>query len=188
MTREVNATRRLPAVLLVLLLSTASLSLLAITPAVADTTVDCGATPSDPACTRVEPLLTCVWTDASGGLTAVFGYNNSSTSTVIAPVGSLNAFSPSPAGRGQTTTFPPGRVSSAFSVAWSGGSITWSLLGRTRTAAPAATPCSSAPAPALAEAGVILAFLLVGVLFSVAVFRERGGARPTRLLDRLLPR
>src|SRR6185503_16679314 len=73
MTRDVNATRRLPAVLLVLLLSTASLSMLAITPAVADTTVDCGATPSDPACSRVEPLLTCVWTDASGGLTAVFG-------------------------------------------------------------------------------------------------------------------
>jgi hypothetical protein len=188
MTREVNTSRRLPAVLLVLLLSTVSLSLLAAAPAMADTPVDCSATPSDTACTHVEPLLTCVWVDSSGGLTAVFGYNNSSTSTVIAPVGSLNAFSPAPAGRGQTTTFPPGRVTSAFTVAWSGGSITWSLLGRTRTAAPSATPCSSAPAPALAEAGVILGCLVIAVLFSVAIFRERGAARPAKLLDRLLPR
>jgi hypothetical protein len=184
----VNAKRRLPAVLLVLMLSTVSLSLLFATPAMADTPVDCGATPSDPACGKVEPLLTCVWTDASGGLTAVFGYNNSSASTVVAPEGSLNAFSPAPAGRGQTTTFPPGKVVSAFSVAWSGGSITWNLLGRTRTAAPTATPCSSTPAPALAEAGAILGCLVVAIFFSIAVFRERGGARPTRLIDRLLPR
>jgi hypothetical protein len=188
MTPGVNAKPRLPAALLVVLLCTTGLSLLAAAPAMADTPVDCSVTPSDAACTRVEPLLTCVWTDAGGGLTAVFGYNNSSTSTVIAPVGSLNSFSPAPSGRGQTTTFPPGRVNSAFSVAWSSGSITWSLLGRTRTATPSATPCASAPAPALAEAGVILGCLLVAVLFSVAVFRERGAGRPEKLLDRVLPR
>ena len=188
MTTVMNASRRLPAVLLVLLLSTVSLSLLAAAPAMADTPVDCSATPSDAACGKVEPLLTCVWKDSSGGLTAVFGYNNSSTSTVVAPEGSLNAFSPAPAGRGQTTTFPPGRVTSAFTVAWSGGSITWSLLGRTRTAPGSAALCSSAPAPALAEAGVILGVLVVTVLLSVAIFRERGGPRPAKLLDRLLPR
>jgi hypothetical protein len=180
-------TRRLPAALLVAVLASLSLSLLTVSPAAADTTVDCSQTPGDPACGRVEPLLTCVWTSNSG-LTAVFGFNNSSTSTVIAPIGSLNGFSPSPADRGQVTTFPPGKVSSAFSVPWNSGSITWNLLGRTRTATSAATPCASAPAPALAQAGLILGCLVVGVLVCVAVFRERGAPRPSRLIDRVLPK
>ncbi len=162
--------------------------LLAASPAAADPpVVDCSQTPGDPACGRVEPTLTCVWTSSSG-LTAVFGFNNSGTSTVVAPIGSLNGFSPSPADRGQVTTFPPGRVTSAFTVAWNSGSITWNLLGRTRTATSASTPCASAPAPALAEAGLILGCLVVGVLVCIAVFRERGAPRPARLLDRVLPK
>jgi hypothetical protein len=179
--------RRLPAALLVVVLASLSLSLLAISPAAADTTVDCSQTPGDPACTKVEPNLQCVWTSGSG-FTAVFGFNNSSTSTVIAPVGALNGFSPSPADRGQVTTFPPGRVTSAFTVTWSSGSITWNLLGRTRAASSASTPCASTPAPALAETGLILGCLAIGVLVCVAAFRERGGPRPARLLDRVLPK
>ena len=170
-----------------MLLASASLSMLVVSPASADTTVDCGQTPGDPACGRVEPTLSCVWT-SNTGLTAVFGFNNSSTSTVVAPLGSLNGFSPSPADRGQPTTFPPGRVTSAFTVAWNSGSLTWSLLGRTRTATASSVPCASSPAPALAEAGLLLGCLAVGVLVCVAVFRERNGPRATRLIDRVLPR
>ena len=47
---------------------------------------------------------------------------------------------------------------------------------------------SCAPAPALAETGVILGCLLIGIVVSIAVFRERGAARPAGLIDRLLPR
>jgi hypothetical protein len=168
-------------------LASASLSMLAVSPAAADTTVDCAQTPGDPACGRVEPTLSCVWTSTSG-LTAVFGFNNSSTSTVLAPVGSINGFSPSPTDRGQLTSFPPGRVTSAFTVAWSSGSITWTLLGRTRTASASSIPCASAPAPALAETGLILGCLAAGVLVCVAVFRERSAPRAARLIDRVLPR
>jgi hypothetical protein len=135
----------------------------------------------------VEPTLQCVWTSASG-FTAVFGFNNSSTSTVVAPLGSLNGFTPAPADRGQLTSFPPGKVTTAFTVNWSSGSITWNLLGRTRAASSASTPCASTPAPALAEAGLILGCLAAGVLLCAAAFRERGAPRPERLLDRLLPR
>ena len=132
--------RRLGALIVgCLLLAGAIAPLLAVSPAAADTTVDCSQTPGDPACGKVEPTLTCVWTSSSG-LTAVFGFNNSSTSTVIAPVGPLNGFSPSPTDRGQVTTFPPGKVTSAFTVAWSSGSITWTVLGRTRTATASSHP------------------------------------------------
>lgn len=179
--------RQLSAALLVVVIGSLSLSMLTAGPALADTPVDCSATPGDPACGKVEPTLSCVWTSNSG-FTAVFGFNNSGTNTVLAPVGSLNGFSPSPTDRGQITTFPPGRVTSAFTVAWSSGSITWSLLGRTRTAGSASTPCSTAPAPALAETGLILACLAVGILVCIAVFRERGAPRAARLIDRVLPK
>jgi hypothetical protein len=179
--------RRVPAAILLVLLASATLSMLAVSPAAADTIVDCSQTPGDLACGRVEPTLSCVWTSNSG-LTAVFGFNNSSTSTVLAPVGSLNGFSPSPTDRGQVTTFPPGKVTSAFTVAWSSGAITWTLLGRTRTASASSAPCASAPAPALAETGLILGCLVVGVLVCVAVFRERGAPRGARLIDRVLPK
>jgi hypothetical protein len=179
--------RRLPAAILLVLLATACLSMLIVSRASADTTVDCGQTPGDPACGRVEPTLSCVWTSNSG-LTAVFGFNNSSTSTVVAPVGSLNGFSPAPTDRGQPTTFPPGRVTSAFTVAWTSGSITWSLLGRTRVASGSSVPCASSPAPALAETGLVLGCLALGVLVCVAVFRERGSPRAARLIDRVFPR
>jgi hypothetical protein len=188
--RRIGAGRRRPSALILgcLLLVGAISPLLAASPAAADPpVVDCSQTPGDPACGKVEPTLSCVWTSGSG-FTAVFGFNNSSTSTVVAPIGSLNGFSPSPTDRGQLTTFPPGKVTSAFTVAWSSGSITWSLLGRTRLASGSSTPCASSPAPALAETGLVLGCLAIGVLVCVAVFRERNAPRPERLLDRLLPR
>jgi hypothetical protein len=160
-------------------------------PASADPpTVDCGADPGDSQCGKLSPILTCVWTDAgSGQVSAVFGYDNESSHPIVAAVGSSNQFSPAPAGRGQTTSFAPQTtVTNAFVVTWTGGSVTWTLAGESVTATNGGPRCAAAPAPALAETGVILGCLLIGIVVSIAVFRERGAARPTRLIDRLLPR
>jgi hypothetical protein len=160
-------------------------------PALADPpTVDCGADPGNGQCGKLVPVLTCVWKDAgTGQISAVFGYANNSSHPIVADVGASNSFSPSPAGRGQTTSFPANTtVSNAFVVTWSGGAITWTLPGGSATAPGSSGLCSAAPAPALAETGVILGVLVVAVLISIAVFRERGGARPGKLIDRLLPR
>jgi hypothetical protein len=135
-------------------------------------------------------MLTCVWTDAgSRQVSGVFGYENHSSHPIVAAVGSSNQFSPSPAGRGQATSFAPQTtVTNAFVVTWTGGSVTWTLAGSSVTATNSGPKCSAAPAPALAETGVILGGLLSGIVVSIAVFRERGTARPARLIDRLLPR
>src|SRR5215831_11893153 len=84
--RRTEAGRRPGAVILGCLLMVGAISpLLAASPAAADPpVVDCSQTPGDPACSKVEPTLSCVWTSGSG-FTAVFGFNNSSTSTVVAP-------------------------------------------------------------------------------------------------------
>lgn len=174
---------------MVFVLAMGSVSLLAASPAAADPpTIDCGTDPGNTACTHLEPVLTCVWTNTDGSLIAVFGYNNSSSNPIVVAAGSSNGFSPAPLDRGQVTSFPIGRVTSAFTVAWSSGSITWTLIGRTRTASGSTAKCPSQPAPALGEAGVILGFLVVAVILSAFVFRERGAPRAARLFDRVLPR
>jgi hypothetical protein len=191
--READTRRRRAGAFLFtcLLLSALAAPLLLAGPAFADPpVVDCGADPGNSQCGKLSPMLTCVWTDAgSGQVSAVFGYDNDSSHPIVATVGSSNQFSPAPAGRGQATSFAPQTtVTNAFVVTWTGGSVTWTLAGQSVTANNAGPRCSAAPAPALAETGVILGCLLIGIFVSIAVFRERGTARPVRLIDRLLPR
>ena len=84
---------------------------------------------------------------------ARFGYTNENSTTVSIPVGASNRFVPTPAGRGQTTLFAPGRVSQAFAVTGipNGTNLVWvvSHAGDTRTSTASAnfgTKCSG-PVP-----------------------------------------
>src|ERR1700674_537407 len=61
----------------------------------------------------VYPIVECV-SPTSNGYTAVFGYNNQTSSTQTLPIGSLNNFLPTPQNRGQPTTFNAGRHDNLF--------------------------------------------------------------------------
>jgi hypothetical protein len=87
---------------------------------------------------RVSPILECVADNGNGNYTANFGYKNPNNVLVSIPIGSANHFSPSPADRGQPTTFLPGRTpyypNAAFSVIFDGTNLVWYLNGKTSTA------------------------------------------------------
>jgi hypothetical protein len=91
-----------------------------------------------PAGQGVWPILEYVADNGDGTSTAYFGYENTEAQAVTIPLGPDNRFSPVPLSRGQPTTFQPGRSTpyphASFSVVFEGGTLTWSLKGRTVTA------------------------------------------------------
>ena len=86
----------------------------------------------------LRPILECVMENDDGSYTAFFGYKNENEGDITIPVGPSNKFSPSPADRGQPTTFEAGRTpywpNAAFSVPFDGENLVWTLDGRTATA------------------------------------------------------
>ncbi|MCB9734428.1 MAG: TonB family protein [Deltaproteobacteria bacterium] len=93
----------------------------------------------------VRPQLLCVTNATPGTTIAFFGYANEADEARVEPVGGDNAFSPGEADRGQPTTFAPGSSGrypkAAFSVAFSGPSLTWKLGPREVEATPESPPC-----------------------------------------------
>jgi hypothetical protein len=94
----------------------------------------------------VRPILECVVANTDGTITAYYGYESKEPNPVTIPVGPANQFAPTPADRGQPTTFDPGTTpvwpSSAFFVTFSGASLSWTLNGITVTADANTTPCA----------------------------------------------
>jgi len=88
--------------------------------------------------TGLAPFLECVSYDPPDNtLTAIFGYVSANVGNVQVPLGPSNFFTPSPATRGQPTTFFPGENDDVFEVTFSlasSSSITWNLLGESATA------------------------------------------------------
>ena len=106
-----------------------------------------------PTVKRVEVFVQCV-TRNSGSYDATFGYENANATALTVPVGSDNYFSPPPIDRGQTSTFQPGKVQSAFTVKGipSGTRLTWTVNSGghsdTATASESSHRCvSSTPPP-----------------------------------------
>jgi plastocyanin len=98
----------------------------------------------------LQPVLECVEDTGKTALSAHFGYQNDAKSSVTRPPGKDNAFSPPPVDRGQPSLYEPGRQLDVFTVRFDGQPLTWTLDGRTATAARDSTPC----APATAEATI----------------------------------
>ncbi|WP_291983732.1 Ig-like domain-containing protein [Luteitalea sp.] len=104
----------------------------------------------------VRPILECVANLGGGQYRAYFGYLNENTVATTIAIGTNNRFTPTPQGRGQPTVFAPGRTpfypNAAFSVAFNGSNLVWTLRGpdnqtRTATASSTSTACAAQPAP-----------------------------------------
>jgi RHS repeat-associated protein len=96
--------------------------------------------------TQVTPILDCVATTA-GIFTAVFGYDNESGGTVIAPIGPTNEFSGAPLGRGQPISFLSGKHDGTFVVDFDGNALSWTLGGQTVTASGSSKKCLATEGP-----------------------------------------
>ena len=118
-----------------------------------DSLVISGDQPASPPVLPVTPILECVLDNGDGTYTAFFGYDNQNETTSTLSVDADNGFNPAPQGRGQPTTFEPGRTAlypnAAFSVAFDGSNLTWTLNGSVASASSASTQCSQPPPPSL---------------------------------------
>jgi hypothetical protein len=132
----------------------------------------------------VVPLLDCVLTDDDGSWTAVFGYENTSSSPVRIPRGPRNQVTPAPVGSPQPTTFEPGTHRGAFTVPVPrGGGPMWHLDGTNLAARPgSATACPSAEElPADGNgAGWAIALAASALVGTVTLQQERRRARARR--------
>jgi hypothetical protein len=120
---------------------------------------------------NVTPVFECAQVNADGSSTAFFGYLSPSREPQQVELGSDNRFSPSPADRGQPSTFSPGRHVSVFSVRVPvNGSVTWHLDGNAASSS-MGRPCSGNPV--VSEFGTVGA-AVVAVGLPVAVWYRRG--------------
>jgi hypothetical protein len=132
----------------------------------------------------VKPILECVFHDTgtgtgTGQYDALWGYTNTSTIPVTIPVGSQNSFSPSPADRGQVTTFSPGTHDNVFVVSWSGASdLTWALL-HSDTASITSKACGTNPVPIAGSETLTWIVLAVAFVGTAAVIARRTRRDPT---------
>lgn len=110
------------------------------------------------------PVLECVTVNGDGSYTAVFGTYNPAAVTDEAPIGRANRMSPGPADRGQPTSIPPGRSVAVFTTAFDGGTLVWSLNGRTSTASIGSRPCGTAPNVSEAPRVLALAAVIGGLV------------------------
>lgn len=126
----------------------------------------------------VKPSLECVYHDTgTGQYTALWGYTNNYTSPVTIPLGSGNSFSPTPADRGQVTTFSPGTHDNVLSTTWDGsGDLTWNLT-HSATASKTSTACSTNPVP-IAGSQLLTWILLAAAFVGTAAVIARRNRRP----------
>ncbi len=104
----------------------------------------------------VVPMFDCVYKNHDGTYNAVFAYSNSNPNTINIPVGVSNQFIPAPQAQGQPTAFLTGVHNLAFSVPFSGSSLTWRLDSTFIVVTPTSNQCQvdlgvtkllSSPAP-----------------------------------------
>jgi hypothetical protein len=113
-----------------------------------------------------RPVLECVTVNGDGSYTAVFGTDNPAAVTDEVPIGRANRLSPGPADRGQPTSIPPGRAVAAFTTTFDGGTLVWSLNGRTSTASVGSRPCGTAPNVSEAPQVLALAVVIGGLILA----------------------
>jgi uncharacterized repeat protein (TIGR01451 family) len=108
--------------------------------------------PNPPGAYRIGVYVSCV-TNQGSTYSATFGYSNDDTQTTTVDVGDSNRLFPAPEGRGQPTSFKPGDVERAFSVAGieAGTHLVWSVRSDEFRSADASatfpTKCEPAPQP-----------------------------------------
>jgi hypothetical protein len=81
----------------------------------------------------IVPIFECVSEDDTGGLHAVFGYENRNAFQMMVSHSSRNQLSPTPVDGPQPTTFEPGRHQHVFSVPFppaNEGNVVWHLTSK----------------------------------------------------------
>jgi hypothetical protein len=90
---------------------------------------------------RLRPLTPCIRPlGGTGGLEALFGYENRLGVRKDIPVGPENTLAPAPERKGQPRVFLPHRIEGAFAVQFT-GSVSWTLAGTTVTASASSPAC-----------------------------------------------
>jgi hypothetical protein len=94
----------------------------------------------------VQAIAECILPQTDGTYKAVFGYNSSAPSgdTISIPVGTNNRFETGTPGRGQPTSFAPGRHTAQFIVPFDGKALTWAVDGSSSTASAMLPTCVAA--------------------------------------------
>ena len=101
----------------------------------------------------VIPTLDCVAKQPDGKYVAWFGYDNTNDVMLNIPVGTYNAFSPTPQDRQQPRVFAPGDWLKRFSIKFTPSTtLVWKLKGpdgvqRSVSANKYSTPCDGEPEP-----------------------------------------
>jgi len=136
----------------------------------------------------LTPTVTCVQPLQNGTWTAVFGYTNTSSSTITVRRGGDNDFDPDRANGPQIETFRPGTYQGSFSVSVPSAysSIQWELGDRRVTASrDRSTRCpSSTELPADGNGlGIVLVLAASGAVAGGSMWlaqrRRRGSAAAT---------
>lgn len=163
-----------------LVLALAYVVLPSTTATAASSSIDC--TPmGDPACRTLVPTVACQWANPDGSHTVVFGYLNPSASTLHIDPGSHNGVAPGADLQGQPLDFPPGAVTSAFSLVAPAGTWPSWRLGNTTASSGSTTPaCPGNPVPMVGSVVALGLGLGVGslVLLGVLLARPRPRALP----------
>ena len=116
----------------------------------------------------VTPTLQCVFHNADGSFTGVFGYTNSSATAVTLPVGGSNTFAPNPADRGQPTVFQPGSHPSTLLVDFTVNNLAWNLDTHNVHATNTSTQCASDPTLGT-DLGSVPAIVVLGAMTLLAI-------------------
>ncbi len=90
----------------------------------------------------MTPIVECIDKNGDGSITAHFGYQNSNSQEVSVAIGAHNFFAPGSEDRGQPDMFMSGRVVNVFTVKFTGGSLTWTVLSKSATASADSGLCS----------------------------------------------
>jgi hypothetical protein len=137
----------------------------------------------DPACRDLAPVVECVWVEANGSRTIVWGYDNPSAITLHIDIGAKNKMSPGAEDGGQLTDFLPGRQLNAFVTNVPGTSATWRLGNNTASLSGSTTACVTKPVSLIGNVTALAVFLLlIAIAVPIAVRPRDGhvGSRPVR--------
>lgn len=101
----------------------------------------------------VTPRFECYQARSDGKVAAIFGYSNPTSVPVTVPIGADNKFTTGAADRGQPSAFLPGSYSRAFAVAYSSGSLSWTVNGAVASVAGLPSdPARQCPQPSVSVA------------------------------------
>jgi hypothetical protein len=156
--------------LTLVVVAVASLGLVGAAPAAA--AIDC--TPmGDPACRTLTPVVECVWPEADGTRTVVWGYVNPSGQVLHIDVGAKNKMTPGPEGQGQPTDFQVGEYRNVFVTNVPGTTADWRLGNITASLSAATATCPTKPVPLVGDVAALALYLLALAVAVPAAVRRR---------------